>query len=199
MRLTYELLDRYDATWDVEGYARTPFSPTPYNRPNQIRPPSNFAQSNSYALAYTPPEGSYWRVHMQEAIPGIKATARINGTGTTTTIEHLTNVCVTRFLMIERFGFACLGFNPERLLNREGLMKDMLDTNEMLRAVLMLTTNESTKVGLVLIMIPTSTQVLHGLTKPPYSQSTQSWNGSWNTDANWNQSWSSHWWSASSY
>ena len=138
-------------------------------------------------------------VHMQEAIPGIKATARINGTGTTTTIEHLTNVCVTRFLMIERFWFACLGFNPERLLNREGLMKDMLDTNEMLRAVLMLTTNESTKVGLVLIMIPTSTQVLHGLTKPPYSQSTQSWNGSWNTDANWNQSWSSHWWSASSY
>ena len=138
-------------------------------------------------------------VHMQEAIPGIKATARINGTGTTTTIEHLTNVCVTRFLMIERFGFACLGFNPERLLNREGLMKDMLDTNEMLRAVLILTTNESTKVGLVLIMIPTSTQVLHGLTKPPYSQSTQSWNGSWNTDANWNQSWSSHWWSASSY
>lgn len=138
-------------------------------------------------------------VHMQEAIPGIKATARINGTGTTTTIERLTNVCVTRFLMIERFGFACLGFNPERLLNREGLMKDMLDTNEMLRAVLMLTTNESTKVGLVLIMIPTSTQVLHGLTKPPYSQSTQSWNGSWNTDANWNQSWSSHWWSASSY
>ena len=138
-------------------------------------------------------------VHMQEAILGIKATARINGTGTTTTIEHLTNVCVTRFLMIERFGFACLGFNPERLLNREGLMKDMLDTNEMLRAVLMLTTNESTKVGLVLIMIPTSTQVLHGLTKPPYSQSTQSWNGSWNTDANWNQSWSSHWWSASSY
>ena len=138
-------------------------------------------------------------VHMQEAIPGIKATARINGIGTTTTIEHLTNVCVTRFLMIERFGFACLGFNPERLLNREGLMKDMLDTNEMLRAVLMLTTNESTKVGLVLIMIPTSTQVLHGLTKPPYSQSTQSWNGSWSTDANWNQSWSSHWWSASSY
>ena len=138
-------------------------------------------------------------VHMQEAILGIKATARINGTGTTTTIEHLTNVCVTRFLMIERFWFACLGFNPERLLNREGLMKDMLDTNEMLRAVLILTTNESTKVGLVLIMIPTSTQVLHGLTKPPYSQSTQSWNGSWNTDANWNQSWSSHWWSASSY
>ena len=138
-------------------------------------------------------------VHMQEAIPGIKATARINGTGTTPTIEHLTNVCVTRLLMIERFGFAWLGFNPERLLNREGLMKDMLDTNEMLRAVLMLTTNESTKVGLVLIMIPTSTQVLHGLTKPPYNQSTQSWNGSWNTDANWNQSWSSHWWSASSY
>ena len=57
--MTYELLDRYDATWDVEGYARTPFSPTPYNRPNQIRPPSNFAQSNSYALPYTPPEGSY--------------------------------------------------------------------------------------------------------------------------------------------
>ena len=106
-------------------------------------------------------------VHMQEAIPGIKATARINGTGTTTTIEHLTNVCVTRLLMIERFGFACLGFNPERLLNREGLMKDMIDTNEMFRAVLMLTTNESTKVGLVLIMIPTSTQVLHGLTSHP--------------------------------
>ena len=59
--MTYELLDRSDATWDVEGYARTPFSPTPYNRPNNIRPPSNFAQSNSYALAYTPPEGSYWR------------------------------------------------------------------------------------------------------------------------------------------
>ena len=138
-------------------------------------------------------------VHMQEAIPGIKATARINGTGTTTTIEHLTNVCVTRFLMIERFGFACLGFNPERLLNREGLMKDMLATNEMLRAVLMLTTNESTKVGLVLIMIPTSTQVLHGLTSHPTTNQLRVGMVVGNTDANWNQSWSSHWWIASSY